>query len=638
MILSFNQRVKSQNSYTYYGPLSIGNYSGDASYGFTVISGDTLLNGPFQIKKANLDDLLQKQDYSFDFSGNFKNNYPNGDWKFKFGTFQSNNQSQVVDYQYRVAISGVQEEAFGEMVDGKPNGPWVFSVNKIKDSEISERLFKSNIIFDNGIPKQNFRIENDSLILAGRFLRNGLAHDEWSLYDSFGFGAAENWIFSNGVLKQIVLSIDGTNTKTSIYGNYSGNTTTINLDSQFIDAIALFQFAKSKADDVVGGKMQGLLKQNGAYYQKIDNILSELGKSSFLPEFKVKVPYYEFSNEERELLNSISSNYTNAATISTNFLEDTRLNILKLSNEDAAFQYEVINQITKNFLKPIKRLLDYKNREILEFAPRKELIDNLWPQGEPITVIDVVFEIDEKEIIKTYEFPTTDKFNFSEHSLKSVESISTYALKSLSSIKVQLEQTLLKEQREQELVTIEEQLIFQRNSLQNQIDSALNISPNNIKSVLNTFKEHSDTALSDYSSLKDLETKLNAGKVLLDCYLQLHMLTNQITLLPEQEEAIQLKYQDRIWNPFMATLMDEEVKKRITTAYKKTVVPYFLRQAKSEFKCNQAKELNVLMKATYQRMLELRDQNTSKLERKLRKENDPNTVLELFELEPLTIE
>ena len=68
------------------------------------------------------------------------------------------------------------------------------------------------------------------------------------------------------------------------------------------------------------------------------------------------------------------------------------------------------------------------------------------------------------------------------------------------------------------------------------------------------------------------------------------------------------------------------------------MVPYFLRQAKSEFKCNQAKELNVLMKATYQRMLELRDENTSKLERKLRKENDPNTVLELFELEPLTIE
>ena len=41
------------------------------------------------------------------------------------------------------------------------------------------------------------------------------------------------------------------------------------------------------------------------------------------------------------------------------------------------------------------------------------------------------------------------------------------------------------------------------------------------------------------------------------------------------------------------------------------------------------------MDEAYRRILELRDENTSKLERKLRKEQDPEVVLQLFNLPAL---
>lgn len=627
-------QANAQENLRYKGELTVGRYQGNADYGYTVIDGDTLLNGSFRLKKTNLDSLLKKQDYSFDFSGSFLNNFPNGAWNFRFGEFQSNNKSQVIDYQYRVAVSGVHEEARGLILKGKPDGNWIFELSKIEDSKVAQTLFKSNITFDNGIPQKNFIIENDSITLAGRFLRNGLAHDEWSLYKSYGLSASENWLFSNGVLNQIETELDGAVTITPVYGKYSGDTKTINLDKKYVQAIALYQSANANAVVEKGGEMQRLLAENAAYYKKIDAILSELGESSFLPEFKVKVPYFPLTDDENQLLNLIKTNYKTSKEISTSFLEDTQLNILKLSNQDAAFNYEVIKKITKDFLNPISKLLAYQNQEITEFAPRNQLFSRLWTSEKPSTTIEVNVVMGVTNTVQTFSLDSKEEFDFTSTNLESLVQLSEYALQCLTSIENKLKTKLTNSKRKQELIIKEEELIAQQKTLQSLIDSVIVDSPSTIRTVLNKLKKHSEESLVSYALLTDLEPKLLKAQKLLVCYQQLEVLSKNIAKLPEQEEAIKERYKDRIWNPFMATLMDEEVKKRITTVYKRVLVPYFLEQVKEDFRCSKAADLNILMKNTQQRMLELRTENTSKLERKLRKINDPLTVFELLGIQP----
>ena len=625
-------KIYAQDKRLFEGELKANQYVGDARYQYSIIENDTVLDGFFDFKKANLDALLKKQDYTFHFSGSFKKNRPNGYWKFQFGTFESNNESQVIDYQYRVAINGLQEEASGEIRNGKPNGKWVYSANEITDSKISSILFKSTITFNEGIPKQSFKIENDSITLVGRFLRNGLAHDQWSLFAPSGLGAAENWTFNNGLLEKIEIENNGTATTIKVFQKQLKEKKQINLDSKYIKTIALMLDLNKKSLDDVGGGMQNLLSKNAAYYQKIDSILTALGDFSFLPEFKVAVPYYQLTERENSELDTIQNLFSSAQNNSNAILDNTQLNIIKRSDSEAAYYYAVVEKIRTNFLNPTKKLLEYKASGIVEFTPRNELIHLLWKNNKPETLIAVNPSGDSIANHRTYQLKDDRVYDFSKSDLKTVQQIIQYASKSLQEINAQLTNKLTKEQRQNELIQLEKKLILQRETLEAIIDSVTINSNKPIRVALSNVIKIADKKLSGYAAVKDYKLRLERGNKIKSCYKDLINLAESIALLPEQEVAIKEKYQDRIWNPFMANLMDEEVKKRITTAYRRVLIPHFLNSINDDLNCEKVAALNVLMKRSYQRMLELRVENTSKLERKLRRTNNPQVVLELFGL------
>ncbi|MEL6485166.1 MAG: hypothetical protein AAFP96_10010, partial [Bacteroidota bacterium] len=69
---------------------------------------------------------------------------------------------------------------------------------------------------------------------------------------------------------------------------------------------------------------------------------------------------------------------------------------------------------------------------------------------------------------------------------------------------------------------------------------------------------------------------------------------------------------------------------RITAAYRNVIVPYVLEKVAAPVSCDQALGIVQLLEDTEKRLFELRDESTSKLERKLRREQDPETVLALL--------
>jgi hypothetical protein len=78
--------------------------------------------------------------------------------------------------------------------------------------------------------------------------------------------------------------------------------------------------------------------------------------------------------------------------------------------------------------------------------------------------------------------------------------------------------------------------------------------------------------------------------------------------------------------------MDEDIKKRITSAYQDVLVPYILSNIKNELSCTNVCSQIKLIESINKRMEELLEEDTSKLERKLKREQDPQIVLELFEI------
>ena len=213
--------------------------------------------------------------------------------------------------------------------------------------------------------------------------------------------------------------------------------------------------------------------------------------------------------------------------------------------------------------------------------------------------------------------------------------MATYVLSSLDEIATSLGKKLADDKQQQEFVLLENQLITQINGLNQFPDSVRQRMDKPALRALDSIKSKAEQLLSEYAEMETNGEKLNQARMLINCMVHFQNLSQEIAMLPKNSEELGKKYTDAVWNPFTATIMDETVKKRITSSYKNVLLPYFLDKVESGLSCANGEELQVLFKDTYQRMLELRDEDTSKLERKLRKERNPKVILQLFNLKPL---
>ncbi|MEP2237317.1 MAG: hypothetical protein ABJI22_03080 [Maribacter sp.] len=627
--------MSAQETQTYNGPLQIGKYNGKATYSYKLVDNDTVLHGDFTVLRSNLQELLQKQDYSFQFKGAFVDGTANGPWKFQFGEFNSRSQSEVIDYQYRVLVSGIQKSASGKIQMGKPNGKWTILEEKIDDSEISSTLFKSIVSFDNGVPQQNFSINNENYTLVGRFLRDGLAHDEWSLFPTNGMDQSESWYFKDGILQSIRVDDDNDHKTIKAYKAYNGKTKVINLDAGYIKALEI-QLSQVDVDILHHNSLPELLKQNAARYQEVDDILSNLGKSEFLPEFKVKVPYYPLDSLDGTKVDSIVSYYKKANALSESILHNSQLNILKLSDVNTAYQYNTVLHLKENFLKPIQEIVSYDSLGILEYTSRQQLINHVFPAGMPESKVDIKMQIDSVESTKSYSIPSSVLTNSTNSNIENIEAVAKMGYDGILAIANEVKETLAQEKRQNELASLEEEIIVQNDSLVTFIEAINDSVPLKYAKSLQQIKSFASTTLNDYSKVKSAKNRLTEARNTVKCLENLNALSITVSQLPQYKITIEESYTDRIWNPFMATLMDEDIKKKITSAYSKILEPYFLDEIAQHLSCDSIGALNDTINATHTKVLELKDKDTKKLERKLKKEKDPIAILELLNVQNTT--
>lgn len=608
----------------YNGPYELLNYQGKATYGFELNEQDTLLNGGFLMQKSNLENLLTKKDSTFLIEGAFDKGIASGFWKFRFGVFEAPAESQVVDYQYRISASGVQEEVQGLMVQGKPDGSWNYTVQRIKDADIVNTLFKSSITFENGIPQQNFRIENDSAVLVGRFLRNGFAQDEWVRYTLDQVDASERWLFNDGVLEQIVNQVDGKEKSIPIFNATVNQTKSIALDRKFLSLLGI-KLTTSNNHISQSNGIARLLSQNDVYYQKVDTILTTLGTSGLSPNFGVRVPYYPMDSISKRHLSATEMSVTSATAVSEAYLNNTLLDILKLSDAEALALHTSLKQMVTEQLVPLQKLVAYNQDKIIEFLTKDDILKNLWPNGIDS---DILAQREVNAPSTGFKSIKTLALDFEDDTMACIAMLAQYTAEHLEFIKAKLKVKLSEQEREQERMALDEQLLAQNKKLSILMDSVGNTLPLAYQKVLSAIQTVTITNLSDLSSKEDLEF----ARQLVVCHEHMYQLALSVIALPAQSDEITKLYQDRIWNPFMATLMDEAVKKRITSAYHNVLIPYFLDQFNTKLSCENVDDIKLLLDALHRRMLELRNEDTKKLERKLRKETDPLSVLDMLKL------
>lgn len=623
-----------QQRQSYEGEFKVGKYEGVANYQYIVANNDTLFDGSFKIQKSNLDHLLEGKDYSFTFNGGFDQDYPEGFWRFDFGEFQSDGTSQIIDGQYQVKVSGIQEEAYGIIRKGKPNGQWVFMVNQIENSALIKTLFRSTFQFENGVAQKSFRVENDKSTLVGRFLRDGLAHDEWTLYGGDEGNTTESWYFKNGVLSEIRKGNGSETVTAKVFNEVSANAmATVNLDSNYITLLKIKQ-STGGINFSTNSLLAKLLDENAKHYENIDFILSDLGQSAFFPEFKARVPYYPLDSLKTAKLDTIKNLVVQSDSISSLLLEDTHLNLVKLSDDQTAFLYQVVQEISEKFVTPLKKVVHFQEAEILSHIAPADLKKTFWPNGIPSKEIIIAT----KDSQLTYAGLQSEQYHFDFEGIDGIDQIVQYAVACLSDLQNKLNEKLSNEKRQQQFVDLEEDLIEKSTNLNQQIEQTKDTVPEHMLKALLTIKKFADQKLSEYSATEESSDKLVAAEQVLECLSALNRLSEAVVDMPQNWKKIQEKYTDQVWNPFTATIMDELIKKRFLNAYRKVLEPYLLESIQTNLSCDNAQNVTNLIQESYIKMLELRDAETSKLERKLKRKQNPETVLQLFELQSLSMQ
>ena len=609
------------------GKLTAGGYTGTAEYPFVIVDGDSIPDGSFLMYKSNVNALLQEKDSFFSFSGAFDNGFPTGFWKFQFGAFSSNQASQVVGYQYRIYVSGIQHDAFGYLTQGKPDGDWTYKLAEVDNSEVSKVLFQSQISYDKGVPQKSFRIENDSSSLVGRFLRNGFAHDVWVVYSDTESEPAENWFFTNGLLEKIEKITESGRQLYPVFGSALQQDTEIVLDQRYLKVLEWYLSVQDSNLNPEDMAMYQLLEQNAAQYASIDRFFNDLGRSEFMPRFKVKVPYYPLDSLETNQLQKAKMSFEAANEISASLLGNPQLDLLIRSNPEAQYYYDVVEKLQQDFLDPLASFLKFEQQQILNFLPQDLLYKQIWPNGLPTKQIQLEGQSQE---YASWVFETGVAYGQEANNISNLANMADYANQGLSSISARLTEWLREEMKQQQFLELDKQLVEETKKLEQLVDSLKSTASIRMVNALNGILSTKEQSLKAYAQMEASDEKLEYGKTVLACLKDLNQLAMSLGNLPNQQQAITEKYQDAVWNPFTATIMDEEVKKRITAAYRNVVVPYALEKVAAPVSCDQALDIVKLLEDTQKRLFELREESTSKLERKLRKEQDPETVLALL--------
>ena len=621
----------SQPNLSYNGAYNLSQYRGVANYQFIFEEGDSVLNGPFTFNSSNVKRLIEEVDNRFSLSAHFNRSVPSNQWRFVFDKFKvATEPIDIIDNQYQLRVDGVHHVVDGGFLDGKYNGLWTHTVEKLKNSEVQTALFKSSINFKQGIPQKEFRVENEELILAGRFLRDGLGHDVWELFSLSDTEASEKWKFNNGRLEFVERKRGDSISTTPFYSQPLIESKVISLDRQYLEILQLQSIVSASNQAFSESRIAELLEENAQYYTKLTTILSHFEHSTSNPDFRVLVLDNPLKNSELNNLNYIINSYEKIELIANRLLESTPINLLKLTDENTLFLTKVIERLYEKHIPLLAQIKHYADFEVLQHVPREELFTQLWPTQDAFTHLEIDYSINEKLKKRKYIQPNTTAYLSDSVGLFAVKELCRFTYDVVTTIQQEINNKLTTEQQEQELMEIEEQLIDKVTRF-NALSDSLQIQAfgRNL-STLKKIKSKTTAELATYSQLKDISQKLEQSNTLKDCLEEMKALSLTISELDNKNMEIIKTYTDRVWNPFTSTLMDEQVKKRITGAYFEFVQPDLIQSISDDLSCTNVADLDNKLTTQHDLILDLRDNDTDKLERRLKKEKRSEVIMSLF--------
>ncbi len=600
---------QAQQLETYKGTYALNQYKGEASFQYMMIDGDTLLSGPFTFEEKNPVSDSTSNRTKFLVNGQYEEGLAKGSWEISYADLEIGTRGLLQNYKLVTNLNGSEDRIRGQFHAGKPEGEWSFVRVHIRESEAQDTSFSSKINYKMGVPQLGATLRLEGSSLVARFLRNGLAHDEWTLFEEDAIEAGETWNFSEGLLLNISTQI-GSNVKTFEIYDLSADQALVSLplDERYLRILAFenpeaFEIS-TRTGDILLKNLEVVNRAESAFLAGSENI--------DLHNYKVRVPYYEIKSNQRTSINKVYAKCNRSSQIASGILTNSQLNISRLSDFKIARLFDETKSIENQYLRPLRKLQQLDQEEILSYVGMQKILANLFPRGLSWQEIDI-------------------KSN-GKLSLENIEYLANSTYLRLEEISEELSTIAPKVEREEAIVSEEEVLVEKAQNFQEKLAAVLQNSDQRAHPPHLAMASYAEKRLAEYADLEDSEDKLARARRLELCYDKLSQLSDTILVQPARIEDLKLAYTDQVWNPFTSTLMDETVKKKLLKTYEEVLIPYGLDVISEGLTCDNVGDFTLYFHQLYSQLIILRDKKTGKIERKLKRKKNPEEILSLLGL------
>lgn len=630
--LLLGQVVEAQELKTYQGEYSFGGIAGEAKFNYQLSpANESILQGEFKFESSSKGTLAPSTFERREAVGRFQQNKKEGIWRYLNETHQVT-IDEVLDFKVLSRLQSDQIKINANYKSGIPQGKWSIEENAFEGERIKRMSQSDAITFKNGdfigdLQYKTF-IGNQTQFLKGNLLEGGILHGEFALvYESEGVLVSEIRNFEKGfllgivrrdlnsgqVIEEVIFYSTirklneigaGTNKGYRIADEYFG----LNYADGFLSK-GSFSEAQVPGNIFIHGFLGKLLQYEGEF-------LDEEGKMISSP-LHTKRFVYELSRADQKAIEEIPLLYNEMLKRTGDFLNESTLKMHRQKSDSLALAYRFLEVQNEKFLELAELIGEMESKRI-QFLDIREILDNNFSwlgQPDSIAVKWNEMELSEVVVYAPISFET-----------RSYAAIQGY----LSEVNTQLnarfdliDNTLQLERDDKEIQNLSERLEVKTENLKMEFSGDEFEDPRTSNLVRRVFESLNANQIEklkqEFSLEKDFAVKKQQGEFILEVMDELSSQKSLLAKIWSDYDQMDMVYQEEIFNPFTYTRYNQRVKQRLFESYEGLFDSYLkeLGQisdiARLKLLINKTQKLN-------QKLIELRNPDTRKLEQKLNKE------------------
>lgn len=641
-------QLEAQQAQSFQGDYFLGARKGEAQFAYRMDGQDTILQGDFQWQSSDLEDIRRRSFTYWQMQGHLENGLPAQQWFLRRGRYKPQGQGNLQERTFVLPLSGGEWLAQGAWSKGQARDEWSVLDLRIDSSAVSDTLLQSVFHFAEGQATGSFQIASTGAHWQGQISPRSRPVDTWRWKSKRKAGERLDWIFDQGELQRLLYYASSEAAPDTLYRRQPANQPgaefrSLEMNERFFTWLRIMKEAQQgeSAPSAFGPLAQDSAAQNAAAqarrlwqrsigaYERVDSLMTLLAEVKIIVLPRARLRYYALSEDQEEIIRKLRATRERIDSLQKGLLQNAQVKLQGLSHPGLAWYRKGVDTLRRHYGGKLDSLEKYLRLDLWEYLPPDSRARLLEVPRE-----DLSLRWSSRPQGKWHQRSWTQPI-LAEGADTPLGRLSDYAQAletALLGMSDSIQHRLQRKAQAKELVQLEDSLMQRWEDYRDVLDS-LQLqarAPVQEKELWQAFLGYGRQELEHYSALEDDEQQRREARRLLECLEAGEAWARTIAGIPPKLAQMENVYTRKVWNPYTYTDMEEQVKERLYRAYREKLIPYYLKRAREEQDCGTMERYRRELKRLHERMLDLREERTDRLERKIKRRKEAPEIMELL--------